>query len=110
MKEVPREHFRSAPQAAGVASVKRKDYDEDGEVEGPNEYAVWDRMRGSEHPLEVGDVLEPAGGELRICKYIGFEPAAWWTPPAVPAPAPGEAAPATPEIRYTDRPAGDLND
>jgi hypothetical protein len=110
MKDAPRDHFRSGPHVSGAASVKRKDYEEDGQMEAPNEYAAWDSMRASERPLQVGDVLELDGGELRICKYIGFEPAVWWTPPAGPAATPEEsAAPTGSEIGYTDPPAGDSN-
>ena len=28
-------------------------------------------------PLAVGDLLESGDGQLRICKYVGFEPAQW---------------------------------
>jgi len=28
----------------------------------------------------VGDLLESADGQLRICKYVGFEPAQWVLP------------------------------
>jgi hypothetical protein len=28
----------------------------------------------------VGDLLETADGQLRICKYVGFEPAQWVLP------------------------------
>jgi hypothetical protein len=34
-------------------------------------------MRESDDPLRVGDLLETADGHLRICKYVGFEPAEW---------------------------------
>ncbi|HKW99137.1 MAG TPA: hypothetical protein VJN43_15465 [Bryobacteraceae bacterium] len=109
MKEAPRQHFRWAPHVSGAASVKRKDYEEGGQVEALNQYAAWDRMRASERPLEVGDLLESETGELQICKYIGFEGAVWWLAPAEPAAAPEQQAPATsgPEVGYTDRPAGE---
>ncbi len=85
MKEGPRQHFRLAPHVAGAANVKRKDYEEGGQVEAPNEYAAWDQLRPSRQPLDVGDLLETDSGELRICKYIGFEAAAWVLPPPDPA-------------------------
>jgi len=85
MKEGPRQHFRLAPHVAGAANVKRKDYEECGQVEAPNEYAAWEQLRPSRQPLDVGDLLETDSGELRICKYIGFEPAAWVLPPSDPA-------------------------
>src|SRR2546426_3154228 len=92
MKESPRQHFRSAPHVSGAAAVKRRDYEEHGQVEAANEYAVWHEMRSSERPLDVGDLLETETGELRICKYIGFEAAQWVLPPAEPTGTPGEVA------------------
>ncbi len=85
MKDGPRQHFRLAPHVAGAANVKRKDYEESGQVEAPNEYAAWEQLRPSRQPLEVGDLLETDTGELRICKYIGFEAAAWLLPPPDPS-------------------------
>lgn len=90
MKESPRQQFRWAPHVSGCSTVKRKDYDENGSVQAPNEYAVWQHLRASEAPLQVGDVLETDAGQLLICKYVGFEPAQWWMPPTVPeTPPPG---------------------
>ena len=57
--------------------MKPKDYGPRGEVEASNEYDAWRAMRDSDDPLRVGDVLEAADGQLRICKYVGFEPAQW---------------------------------
>ena len=100
MKDGPRQQFRLAPHVAGAANVKRKDYQEDGQIEATNEYAAWEQLRPSRQPLDVGDLLETDTGELRICKYIGFEPADWLLPPADPAashelpavvPSPGES-------------------
>lgn len=88
MKDAPRQQFRWASHVSGSSTVKRKDYDESGDLEAPNEYAVWQRLRESGSPLEVGDVLETEAGALLICKYVGFEPAQWWTPPP-----PSEVAP-----------------
>jgi hypothetical protein len=28
----------------------------------------------------LGDLLETADGQLRVCKYVGFEPAQWVIP------------------------------
>ncbi len=103
MKDGPRQHFRLAPHVAGAANVKRKDYEEAGHVEAPNEYAAWEQLRPSREPLEIGDLLETDTGELRICKYIGFEAAAWLLPPAdpgltqEPVTQPAPEAPATGE-------------
>ena len=46
---------------------------------------LWAQLRTSENALLVGDVLETESGQLRICKYVGFEDARWF----VPEPAPG---------------------
>lgn len=88
MKDGPRQHFRWAPHVSGVATARPKDYELPGEVESENEYAAWSLLRGSEQPLQIGDILETAAGQLRICKYVGFEDARWFVPePVVPPPA-----------------------
>jgi len=104
MKDAPRQHFRAAPHVSGAADVKHKDYEDGGQIEAANEYAAWENLRASEKPLEIGDLLEIESGELRICKYIGFEAAAWVLPVVTPSPAPA-ASP----IGYTatDQPAGE---
>ena len=94
MKEAPRQHFRWAPHVSGAASVKRKDYEESGQIEAANEYAAWEQLRSSEQPLTVGDLLETDTGALRICKYIGFEAAEWALPPAEPVATQEAEAPA----------------
>src|SRR5215472_18129987 len=68
IKDAPRQHFRVAPHVAGAATVKHRDYEEDGQVEAASEYAAWDRTRADGRALEVGDLLETETGELRICK------------------------------------------
>ncbi len=80
MKDAPRQQFRWAPHVSGCASVKPKDYEQRGEVEALHEYEAWQQMRASGEALEVGDLLESEGGQLRICKYVGFEPAQWILP------------------------------
>lgn len=80
MKESPRQHFRWAPHVTGSASVKPKDYEEGGQVEAANEYEAWRLLRDSGRPLVVGDLLETDSGDLRICKYVGFEVAQWIVP------------------------------
>jgi hypothetical protein len=77
MKDAPRQQFRQAPHVSGAANAKPKDYETLDEVEADNEYAAWAVLRGSERPLCVGDILEGQGGQLRICKYVGFEEARW---------------------------------
>ncbi len=80
MKDVPRQAFRWAPHVTGTAGVKPKDYDEAGEVAAENEYAAWAALRESGHPLDLGDLLETESGELKICKYVGFDAANWVLP------------------------------
>src|SRR5450432_2399345 len=74
MKDSPRQQFRWAPHVAGTAAAKPKDYEQRGEVEALNEYDAWRLLRESGDPLMVGDLLDAYVGQLRICKYVGFEP------------------------------------
>ena len=37
-------------------------------------------MRETGDPIAVGDLLEAEDGQIRICKYVGFEPAQWVLP------------------------------
>lgn len=102
MKDNPRQQFRWAPHVSGAANARPKDYEAAGEVEADNEYAAWALLRNSETPLMVGDLLELEAGNLRICKYVGFEEARWVipevrpqeTPMAEPAPMPQSPQPA----------------
>lgn len=80
MKDAPRQSFRWAPHVTGTAGVKPKDYEQSGEVEAENEYAAWAALRQSERALDLGDVLETESGELKICKYVGFDAAHWVIP------------------------------
>jgi hypothetical protein len=85
MKDAPRQNFRFAPHVSGAAQVKPKDYEpEVVQIEAQHEYAAWTMMRATPQPLAVGDLLESEAGELRICKYVGFEKADW----LIPEPAP----------------------
>ncbi len=84
MKDAPRQQFRWAPHTSGVTQVKPKDYQEDGTVEAPSPYAAWFALKDSPAPLEVGDLLQPEGGDLRIYKYVGFEEAKWLLPEPKP--------------------------
>jgi len=94
MKDAPRQQFRWAPHVAGAASVKARDYEPDGEIEASSEYDAWSRLRASERPLAVGDLLETENGALRICKYVGFESASWVIPEAKTAPQASPEQPA----------------
>ncbi len=60
--------------------MKPKDYEPSDEVSAENEYAAWALLRTSDSPLSVGDLLELPTGQLRICKYVGFEEARWILP------------------------------
>ncbi len=77
LREPRRNHFRWAPHISGVADVRPKDYVEAGSLEAATPYSVWSQLRDVGNPLEVGDLLEPADGGLRIYKYVGFEEARW---------------------------------
>jgi hypothetical protein len=96
MKDAPRQQFRFAPHVSGAATARPKDYETDGEVDAATEYDAWAKLRDSQRPLEVGDLLETAAGELRIFKYVGFEAANWHVPEHKP---PAEELPAaTPPV------------
>jgi len=87
LKEAPRQQFRWAPHTTGVSTVKPKDYEPGPVMEAASPYALWFELRESENAIAIGDLIETAGGELRILKYIGFEEARWYVPePAVPEP------------------------
>lgn len=89
LKEAPRQQFRWAPHTSGVMVVKPKDYQKGAVLEAASPYAVWLALSDTEDSLQVGDLLELEGGELRIFKYIGFEEARWYVPePAPPAETP----------------------
>ena len=87
MKDQPREQFRWAPHVSAQVVVKPKDYEPAGEIDATHEYEAWVLLRSTEKPLQLGDLLETETGDLRICKYVGFEPAKW----LVPEPAPEKA-------------------
>ena len=93
MKEAPRQQFRSAPHVSGSAAVKPKDYEPRGEVQALHEYDAWRILKESGQPLQVGDLLETEEGQLRICKYVGFEPAQWVIPEPRPHPESGTPHP-----------------
>jgi hypothetical protein len=93
IRETPKEQFRWAAHTGGLAIVKPRDYDSGGEVEAVTPYAAWKDLAARNEPLHPGDVLEAihedgSPGELRIAKYIGFEPAQWHVPELKTAPLP----------------------
>jgi len=77
MKPSARQHFRWAPHVSGVVQLKPRDYEPGGEVQARSFYDAWAVLRGSPGALDIGDVLETMSGELRVCKYVGFEEARW---------------------------------
>jgi hypothetical protein len=79
MKDNPRQQFRWAPHTSGVTLIKPRDFEPAGEIEAAGFYDAWMSLRGTERALDIGDVLE-LGGEIRICKYVGFEEARWVLP------------------------------
>jgi len=80
MKDSPRQQFRWAPHVSGCATMKPRDYEEQGQVEALHEYDAWRILREQGSALEVGDALQSESGQLSICKYVGFEPAQWVLP------------------------------
>ena len=80
MKETVRQQFRWAPHTIGVTAVKPRDYEQVNSVDAPGVYAVWMLLKDTDSALQVGDILEIEGGELRIYKYVGFEEAQWIMP------------------------------
>lgn len=83
IKDAPSESFRWAAHTGGLAVVKLKDYEGNGEVEAQTPYAAWKRLAADGRALRPGDVLEMQGStqpQLYIYKYIGFEPAQWFVP------------------------------
>lgn len=89
LRESQRQQFRWAPHTSGVTIAKPKDYEPREVIEAESPYAAWIALRSTEEALQVGDILEYPGGELRIYKYIGFEEARWFVPePAAPAASP----------------------
>lgn len=89
MKDTQRESFRWAAHTGGLALVKPKDYELDGEVEAATPYSAWRLLMSEGRPLRAGDLLETysvegVATELRIVKYIGCEPAEWFIPETKP--------------------------
>lgn len=85
-----REAVRWAPHTSGIAWLKSRDYSDGGDVEAPNLYAAWKRLREEGRPLAIGDALETEAGELRVCKYVGLEEARWQLAEAEAPEVPGE--------------------
>jgi len=90
IKETQAENFRWAAHTGGLAVVKAKDYEEGvEELNAATPYAAWKMLGEENRPLRPGDLVETvhpeaSAGDLQIVKYIGFEPAKWYVPEAVP--------------------------
>jgi len=84
LKDHLRHLFRYGPHVSGISNVKPRDYEPGSSVEAPTPYSAYFALRGSETPLEVGDLLESEDGALRIFKFVGFDEAQWVLPEAKP--------------------------
>jgi hypothetical protein len=89
IRDVAVESFRWSPHTGGTAIIKPKDYQPGEELEAATPYAAWKLAAERNIPIRAGDVLESlddsgSRGSLLIAKYIGFEPAQWWTPALKP--------------------------
>jgi hypothetical protein len=80
LKDHLRQPFRFTAHTAGVANVKPRDYNPGGSVDAKSPYSAYFELRGTETPIQPGDLLESEGGDLRIFKFIGFEEARWVVP------------------------------
>jgi hypothetical protein len=79
------DRFRAQPPPDGVTSIKAKDYEQVATIDAPHEYAVWRMLQGEDsaqqnvpRQMGVGDVLEIEGAKPRVCRFSGFDDAAWW--------------------------------
>jgi len=80
MKDHVRQHFRWAPHTSGVMNAKPRDFEQTGEIEATSPYAAWKALRETDHPLEVGDLMEAEDTTLLVYKYVGMEEAKWVLP------------------------------
>lgn len=96
MKESVRQQFRWAPHTIGMTVAKPKDYEVVFEGESATPYSLWQELKETNHPLQLGDILESEAGELRIYKYVGFEEAQWQVPEVKNSPEQETAAPPPP--------------
>lgn len=87
MKAAARETFRWSAHTSGHCIVKRNDYDAAEEIQASSEYDAWQKLNALGARLFPGDLLEQqceqfTTPDLKVVKYIGFEPASWWVPAA----------------------------
>lgn len=79
LRESQQEKFRWAPQPSTTTAMTLRpgDYRDDGEVEADSPYQAWQLLRQSNRDLRVGDALVDEGGAVHLCRFTGFETAAW---------------------------------
>jgi hypothetical protein len=97
LKDHLRAAFRSAPHVSGAAAVKPRDYEPGEMIDAVSPYAAFFAARDSLAALEIGDLLDPGDGSLRICKFVGFEEAHWVLPESAGGQVPESAARQLPE-------------
>ena len=102
MRDHARASFRNAPHTSGIAAVKPRDFlpmpeplEEANTIDAASPYAAWHDLLGTDRALIIGDLLEAEGGELFLCKYVGFEKAQWVVPETPDAAAQQTAPPVT---------------
>lgn len=73
--------------------AKPKDYESSDEIQAETPYHAWKLMAEQGRALHPGDLLEIHDDDtdprdcppaMWIAKYIGFEPAQWWSPVVKP--------------------------
>ena len=106
LKAAARETFRWSAHTSGHAVVKPNDYDAAEEIQASSEYDAWKKLNEIGSRLFPGDLLQRQSGpdlDLKVVKYIGFEPASWW----IPAPKTGSVQdnPADPYRNCAEIPA-----
>lgn len=79
------EAFRRRTPEKGTREISARDYMPSGEIEAESPYLAWKQLTGKEEVtpdgqrprLDIGDVIQPPGGEPLLCNYWGFDAAAW---------------------------------
>lgn len=87
-----RQGFRNGPHMSGVSQVKPRDYQEDFTMECDSAYTAWATLRGTERAIQIGDLIEINGSDLKIAKFVGFDEARWVLPEAAESSAPNAAS------------------
>ena len=73
-------------------NAKPRDFEPTGEIEATSPYAAWKMLRETDHPLEVGDLMEAEDSNLLVYKYVGMEEAKWILPEVKSVPVPEDLA------------------